>query len=76
MGNIPILDSNGKLADSVVPKIAMTNTFVVASQTAMLALTSAQEGDVAIRTDLSKSFILKASPYFNTCKLARIINTN
>jgi hypothetical protein len=62
-GNVPILDSNGKLADSVVPKIAMTNTYVVASQTAMLALSNAQEGDVAVRTDLNKSFILKASPY-------------
>jgi len=62
-GNIPILDSNGKLADSVVPKIAMTNTYVVASQTAMLALSNAQEGDVAVRTDLNKSFILKADPY-------------
>jgi hypothetical protein len=62
-GNVPILDSSGKLADSVVPKIAMTNTYVVASQTAMLALSNAQEGDVAVRTDLNKSFILKASPY-------------
>jgi hypothetical protein len=62
-GNIPILDANGKLADSVVPKIALTNTFVVASQTAMLALSTAQEGDVAVRTDLNKSFILKATPY-------------
>ena len=62
-GNIPILNSSGKLADSVVPKIAMTNTFVVASQTAMLGLTTAQEGDVAVRTDLNKSFILKAAPY-------------
>jgi len=62
-GNIPILDSSGKLADSVVPKIAMTNTYVVSSQTAMLALSNAQEGDVAVRTDLNKSFILKASPY-------------
>jgi hypothetical protein len=62
-GNVPILDSSGKLADSVVPKIAMTNTYVVASQTAMLTLSSAQEGDVAVRTDLNKSFILKATPY-------------
>jgi len=62
-GNVPILDANGKLADSVVPKIAMTNTFEVASQTAMLALSTALEGDVAVRTDLNKSFILKASPY-------------
>jgi hypothetical protein len=62
-GNVPILNSSGKLADSVVPKIAMTNTFVVASQTAMLGLSTAQEGDVAVRTDLNKSFILKAAPY-------------
>ncbi len=62
-GEIPILDSNGKLADSVVPKIAMTNTYVVSSESAMLALSNAQEGDVAVRTDLNKSFILKGSPY-------------
>jgi hypothetical protein len=62
-GNIPILDSSGKLADSVIPKVALTNTFVVASQTAMLALTTAQEGDVAVRTDLNKTFILKTTGY-------------
>ena len=62
-GNVPVLNSSGKLADSVVPKIAMTNTYVVASQTAMLGLSAAQEGDVAVRTDLNKSFILKATPY-------------
>lgn len=62
-GNVPILDSSGKLADSVIPKIAMTNTFVVASQSAMLALSTAQEGDVAIRTDASKSYILTSSSY-------------
>ncbi|MFA7105715.1 MAG: hypothetical protein WC154_00290 [Candidatus Izemoplasmatales bacterium] len=62
-GNIPVLNSYGKLVDSVVPKIAMTNTFVVTSQTEILALSTAQEGDVAVRTDLNKSFILKATPY-------------
>jgi hypothetical protein len=62
-GNIPVLNSSGKLADSVVPKIAMTNTYVVGSQSAMLALSAAQEGDVAVRTDLNKSFILKTAGY-------------
>ena len=62
-GNIPILDSSGKLADSVIPKVAITNTWVVASQTEMLALSNAQEGDVAVRTDLNKSFILKTTGY-------------
>lgn len=62
-GNIPVLNSSGKLVDSVVPKIAMTNTYVVSSQSAMLALSQAQEGDVAVRTDLKKSYILKTSGY-------------
>jgi len=62
-GNIPILDSSGKLADSVIPKVAITNTWVVASQTEMLALSNAQEGDVAVRTDINKSFILKTTGY-------------
>lgn len=62
-GCIPVLDTNGKLVDSVIPKIALTNTFVVATEAAMLALSTAQEGDVAVRTDLNKSFILKATGY-------------
>lgn len=62
-GNVPVLDANGKLSDSVIPKVAITNTFVVASQAEMLALSTAQEGDVAIRTDLNKSFILKTTGY-------------
>lgn len=61
--NIPVLNAEGKLPDSVIPRVAITNTWVVASQAAMLALSNAQEGDVAVRTDLNKSFILKANGY-------------
>ena len=57
-GTIPILGADGKLNTSVLPAIAISDTFVVASQVAMLAVT-AQVGDIAIRTDLNKSFILK-----------------
>lgn len=57
-GNVPVLDASGKLDASILPAIAISDTFVVASQTAMLALT-AEVGDIAIRTDLNKSFILK-----------------
>lgn len=60
-GNIPILDSNGKLAESVIPAVAITDTYVVATETAMLAL-NAQKGDIAIRSDLNKSFVLQATP--------------
>lgn len=55
------LDSTGKVPSTQLPAIAITETFVVNSQAAMLAL-AAQVGDVAVRTDLSKSFILTAEP--------------
>lgn len=55
------LDANSKISSSQLPAIAITDTFVVASQAAMLALT-AEKGDVAVRTDLNKSFILVDSP--------------
>jgi hypothetical protein len=55
------LDGSGKLPSSQLPAIAVTDTFVVASQAAMLALT-AEVGDIAIRTDVSKTFVLAAAP--------------
>lgn len=60
-GNVPVLDANGKLVESIIPAVAITETYVVDSETAMLAL-KAQVGDVAIRTDVSKSFILQSLP--------------
>jgi hypothetical protein len=55
------LDGSGLVPTSQIPPLAISDTFVVASQAAMLALT-AQVGDVAIRTDISTTFILQASP--------------
>lgn len=57
------LDSSGKLFANQIPAIAVTDTFVVNSQAAMLVLSTAEIGDVAVRTDLNKTFILKANPY-------------
>lgn len=51
------LDLSGKISSLQLPSIAISNTFVVASQAAMLAVT-AETGDVAVRTDINKSFIL------------------
>lgn len=53
------LDSGGKVPTTQLPSVAITDTFVVNSQAAMLALT-AERGDVAIRTDISTSFILSS----------------
>jgi hypothetical protein len=54
------LGNDGKIASSYLPAIAITDTFPVASQAAMLALT-AEVGDIAVRTDLGKSFILRVA---------------
>lgn len=55
------LDSGGKLNPSQLPALAISDTFVVASQAAQVALT-AEVGDVAVRTDQNKSYILRVSP--------------
>lgn len=44
---------------SIVSPIAITDTFVVGSEAEMLALSNASVGDIAIRTDLNQTFILK-----------------
>lgn len=60
-GNIPVLGSDGKLDTSVIPAIALSDIFTVENETEMLAL-AAQTGDVAIRTDENKTYILSAEP--------------
>ena len=62
-GNIPVINSDGKLNNSIIPQIAITNTFVVNSEAEMLKLSQAEIGDICVRNDVSKSYILKADPY-------------
>ena len=59
-GNIPVLDSNGYLDETIIPAVAITDTFTASSQAAMLALI-AEKGDVCIRTDLNKTYILSTN---------------
>jgi len=62
-GQIPVLNASGKLPDSVIPSVALTNTFTASSDDEMIKLSAADLGDVCIRTDLSKTFILQQAPY-------------
>ena len=57
-GEIPILGTDGKLDTDVLPAIAITQVFEADDETNMLAL-DAQTGDVCVRSDINKSFILK-----------------
>ncbi len=50
------LGADSKIASTYMPPIAITKTSVVATEAAQLLLT-AEEGDVAVRSDLKKSYI-------------------
>lgn len=58
IGGVTVLDQDGRLKAELLPAISITDTHVVTSEFAMLSLT-AQKGDVAVRSDIFKSFILK-----------------
>lgn len=56
-GNIVVVESNGKIDDSLIPAMAISETFEADSEEAMLTL-SCQRGSICIRTDENKSYIL------------------
>ena len=60
-GNVVVVGSDGKIDPNLMPALAITSVHVVASEDEMLGLT-AQEGDVCVRSDEEKSYILKQSP--------------
>lgn len=53
--------TDGKISAAVLPSIATSDSFPVASEAAMLAL-AANKGDIAIRSDVNKTFVLSAEP--------------
>ncbi len=57
---IATLDAGGKIAAGQVPPIAIRDTYVAATQVAMLAL-PVQKGDIVVRSDLSKTFVLQGT---------------
>lgn len=61
-GNVPVLDGGGKLSTSVVPAIALTSIQVVANQTARLALSNVEVGDLAKQSDNGLTYVLSALP--------------
>ena len=60
-GNVPIINSEGKIDSSVLPSLAITDTFTAEDQDQMIGL-SAQKGDVCVRTDENKTYILQKEP--------------
>ena len=57
-GRIVKLNADGVIDESMLKVVSVTNFYEAASQAAMLALSSAQDGDICIRTDEHKTYIL------------------
>ena len=73
-GQIPVLDSNGKLNTGTIPAVAITDVFTANSEQSMLAL-SAQKGDVCIRSDVNKTYLLMDEPASTLSNWVQISNT-
>jgi len=55
------LDANSKVPATQIPVVSFQSANVVASQAAMLGLSTAVVGSIAIRTDVSRNFILSGA---------------
>lgn len=58
---VATLNALGKIPTSQIPAISFSSGYVVSSQSAMLALSAAVVGSIAIRTDNSKNYVLSAT---------------
>ena len=56
------LNAFGIIPSSQLPPVTLSSTNVVASDAAMIALSSATVGSIAIRTDVNKNYVLSALP--------------
>ena len=59
---VATLDASTKVPIEQLPALAITDTYLVTNETDMLELI-VERGDVAVRTDVSKSFIFVKDPY-------------
>lgn len=75
VNGVASLDASGKIITTQLPSLAITDTYVVASQTAMLALV-AQQGDVAVRTDINETYILAGTDPTILANWQQLITTN
>jgi hypothetical protein len=59
---VATLGNDGKIPSNQIPAISFQSAVVVNSQSAMLSLSSAVVGSIAIRTDANRNYVLSAAP--------------
>lgn len=55
-------DSNGKIPESIIPNLALTETFVVDATQEMLQLKNVRIGDICIVIDENVTYVLRSEP--------------
>ena len=71
--NVPVLDSNWKLATSTLPWVALTDTFTVSTSADLITLSSADQWDIAIVTSENKTYVLSVAPYSTAANWKEIL---
>ena len=72
--NVPVLDSNWKLANSTLPWVALTDTFTVSTSSDLTSLSSAEQWDLAIVTSENKTYVLSQAPYSTASNWKQILS--
>jgi hypothetical protein len=63
-GNVVVVQGDGKICYSVLPTLAITDTFLIDASGDLTGLTSAEQGDIAIVTGAVKAnYILRGDAY-------------
>ena len=62
-GNVPVLDVNWKLDTTILPWVALTDTFTVTDKSDLTSLSTAEQWDIWIVTSESKTYVLSQAPY-------------
>ena len=72
--NVPILDSNWKLATSTIPWVALTDTFTVSTSSDLITLSNADQWDIAIVSSENKTYVLSQAPYSTASNWKQILS--
>jgi hypothetical protein len=75
-GNVVVVQGDGKICYSVLPTLAITDTFLIDASGDLLGLTSAEQGDIAIVTGAVKAnYILRGDTYSQAEDWAQLATT-
>jgi hypothetical protein len=70
---VATLNSSGIIPSSQLPPVTVSSTTVVGSDAAMTALSNATVGSIAVRTDVSKNYVLSALPASNSANWIELL---